>query len=227
MVVGLQHDVMNTLTLDVETDTYNNGNPFDDRNKLVCVAAKESTKQTEAELWIHDTKDYVQGLVEWADLIVGFNFKFDYHWLHNNGVDLSGKRIWDCQAAHYILSHQSAIFPSLNDVLSHYGLPLKLDRIKTEYWDRGITTSDVPWDVLQPYAVGDVDGTYEVFLRQWEEATEAQRTLILLDGMDMHVLREMEYNGILYDKELVQQREQETQQKIWEIMLELEEYLPK
>ena len=86
-------------------------------------------------------------MLEDCDLIVGFNFKFDYHWLHNNGVDLRGKRIWDCQSAHYILTNQSHIFPSLNDVLSHYGLPLKLDIVKTEYWDRGITTSDIPWDI--------------------------------------------------------------------------------
>lgn len=218
---------MNTLVLDVETDIWSNGNAFDDRNKLVCVAYKQRTEVTKAELWGSDSLgEFVQACVDHSALIVGFNFKFDYHWLHNNGIDLSGKRIWDCQAAHYILSHQSAIFPSLNDVLSHYGLPLKLDRIKTEYWDRGITTSDVPWDVLQPYAVGDVDGTYEVFLRQWEEATEAQRALILLDGMDMHALREMEYNGILYDKELVRKREQETDDKIREVTKQLASIYP-
>ena len=216
---------MNVLTLDVETDTYNNGNPFDDRNKLVCCAWKEGTKPTCARQWDHWIEPY-QNMVKASDLIVGFNFKFDYHWLHNNGVDLRGKRIWDCQTAHYILSNQTHIFPSLNDVLSHYGLPLKLDVIKTEYWDRGITTSDVPWDVLQPYAVGDVDGTYEVFTRQWAEATQEQRALILLDGQDMHVLREMEYNGIIYDEELVKTREKETDDKIREITAELSSIYP-
>lgn len=217
---------MKTLVCDIECDIYNSGNPFDDRNKLCCVAIKVDSRETECIKWPPVSLEYLQTHINTCDLLITYNGKFDYHWLHNNGVDLSGKRIWDCQAAHYILSHQSAIFPSLNDVLSHYGLPLKLDRIKTEYWDRGITTSDVPWDVLQPYAVGDVDGTYEVFLRQWEEATEAQRALILLDGMDMHVLREMEYNGILYDKELVQQREQETDDKIREVTKQLASIYP-
>ena len=190
---------MHVLTLDVETDIYNNGNPFDDRNKLVCCSYKTKDNPTEAIKWGDSLfTQWLNAAVNSCELIIGFNFKFDYHWLHNNGVDLRGKRIWDCQAAHYILSNQTHIFPSLNDVLSHYGLPLKLDVIKTEYWDRGITTSDVPWSVLQPYAVGDVDGTYEVFTRQWAEATQEQRALILLDGQDMHVLREMEYNGIIY-----------------------------
>ena len=217
---------MNVLTLDVETDFYNKGNAFDDRNKLVCVASKVRNDPTEAELWDAQVRDNIKYMVADCDLLVGFNFKFDYHWLHNNGVNLSGKRIWDCQTAHYVLTHQQHIFPSLNDVLSHYGLPLKLDVVKTEYWDRGITTSDIPWDVLQPYAVGDVDGTYEVFTRQWEEATPAQRALILLDGQDMHVLREMEFNGILYDKELVRKREHETDDKIRAIEVQLASIYP-
>ena len=218
---------MNVLTLDVETDTWSRGNAFDDRNKLVCCAYKTKDNPTEAERWgdLLFTA-WLNGAVQSCDLVVGFNFKFDYHWLHNNGINLSGKRIWDCQTAHYVLTHQQHIFPSLNDVLSHYGLPLKLDVVKTEYWDRGITTSDIPWDVLQPYAVGDVDGTYEVFKRQWEEASVAQRALILLDGQDMHVLREMEFNGILYDKELVRKREHETDDKIRAIEVQLASIYP-
>jgi len=214
------------LVLDVETDIYNNGNPFDDRNKLVCVAIKEAMDPTEAILWGTDAQHRVQSFVVHSDLLVMFNGKFDYHWLHNQGVDLSGKRIWDCQSAHYILSNQQHIFPSLNDVLSYYDLPLKLDVVKTQYWDRGITTSDIPWDVLQPYAVGDVDGTYEVFTRQWAQATPQQRTLILLDGSDMHVLREMESNGILYDKELCKQRSLETDDKIREVEIQLSAIYP-
>ena len=216
---------MNVLTLDVETDTYNHGNPFDERNKLVCVAQKTYGNPTGAWLW-PSHKDYIQDSINICDLIVGFNFKFDYHWLHNNGVDLSGKRIWDCQAAHYILTNQGHIFPSLNEVLEYYGLPAKLDVVKHEYWDKGITTSSIPWDVLRPYAVGDVEGTYQVFVRQWEQATEHQRALILLDGADLHVLREMEFNGILYDKELCKQRELETNDKIRKIELELSAIYP-
>jgi len=88
---------LNVLTLDVETDTYNKGNPFDDRNKLVCVAYKQSTTPTKAELWGSDSLgEFIQALVDYTNMLVMFNGKFDYHWLHNNGVDLRGNRIWDC-----------------------------------------------------------------------------------------------------------------------------------
>lgn len=141
-----------------------------------------------------------------CDLLVGFNFKFDYHWLHNNGVDLSGKRIWDCQTAHYILTNQTHIFPSLDDVCDYYGLGSKLDVVKTQYWDCGITTSLIPWDTLREYAILDAELTAKVFHKQWAQATEAQRALILCDGDDCHVLREMEANGLYFDQQLCNER---------------------
>jgi len=213
------------LTLDVETDTYNKGNPFDPRNKLCCVALK-AEDQTVALQWDAHARAVTQANVYSADIIVGFNFKFDYHWLHNNGVNLSGKRIWDVQAAHYILTHQTSIFPSLNEVLEFWGFPLKLDVVKVEYWEKGITTSLVPWDTLREYAVGDVDSTYKVFVCQWEQATPAQRALILLDGDDMHVLREMEYNGLKYNHELCIKREREINNRIEAIEKELSAIYP-
>jgi len=201
-----------TLTLDTETEIYNNGNPFDSRNKLVCWSWKQDDHEANAAMW--SIPSAVQSCVDGADMLVGFNFKFDYHWLHNNGVNLAGKRIWDCQAAHYILTSQLCVFPSLNEVCEYYGLSQKLDVVKTEYWEKGITTSLVPQEILLPYAAYDVQLTYRVFQLQWKQATAAQRALILLDGQDTHVLREMESNGILFDAELCLQREKEIDGKI-------------
>lgn len=217
---------MNVLILDTETDTYNHGNPFDDRNKLVCFSLKRDRKPAKAFKWTPDRVGYLQGLIDAADLIVGFNFKFDYHWLHKHGVNLDGKRIWDCQTADYILSHQRNIFPSLDSVLTSYDLASKLDIVKLEYWDQGITTSAIPWVVLRSYATGDADRTERVFRLQWKEATPAQRALILLDGMDLHVLREMEDNGILYNKELCEQRSLELDDKIREAEEKLSQIYP-
>lgn len=217
---------MYALTLDTETDTYNHGNPFDDRNKLVCFSLKEDGKPAKAFKWATPRVEYLQDLIDVADIIVGFNFKFDYHWFNKVGVQLDGKRIWDCQTAAYILSHQRSIFPSLDSVLAHYNLASKLDVVKLEYWDKGITTSDIPWPILRDYAAGDADRTERVFRLQWEEATPAQRALILLDGMDLHVLREMEDNGILYDKELCEQRAIDLDAKIRDAEEKLSQIYP-
>ena len=215
---------MNTLILDTETDIYNHGNPFDKRNKLVCVSYK--VQQEEADALLGLDLEAIQCLVDHANLVVGFNFKFDYHWLHLSSINLSGKRIWDCQTAHYILSHQKDIFPSLDDVCLHYGLGSKLDVVKSEYWDRGITTSLIPWDTLRPYAILDAVLTEQVFLKQWAEATPAQRALILLDGQDCHVLREMEANGIHYDEALCESKSKELDDKVREIKSTLASIYP-
>lgn len=216
---------MKTLTLDTETDIYNKGNPFDNRNKLVCASWKVNNEQAGAEQW-PGIKGFIQDAINACDLLVMFNGKFDYHWLFNNGVSLAGKRIWDCQVAHYILMKQKAIFPSLNDVALHYGLPVKLDVVKTEYWEKDITTSDIPWPILQEYAVYDAELTHQVFLRQWAEATPAQRALILLDGQDCHVLREMEANGILFDEEICEERAIQIDDQIREIEAKLQSTYP-
>lgn len=200
---------MKTLILDTETDIFNKGNPFDDRNSLVCVSYKYLQDEADAERWNEVAQAQVRYYVDTCDLVVGFNFKFDYHWLYNHGITFDGKRIWDCQTAHYILNNQQTPFPSMDSVCDYYGIAGKLDVVKTEYWDRGITTRLVPWSILRPYAIRDAELTHQIFLLQWEQATPKQRALILLDGQDSHVLREMEYNGIPYDAELCETRSKE------------------
>lgn len=215
---------MRPLVLDVETSTWSNGNAFDSRNKLVCYSYA-TLDGFGATRWDSSAQE-VQQKIDIHDLIVGANFKFDYHWLHNHGVNLSNKRIWDVQTAHYVLSHQKHIFPSLNDILVHYNLPVKLDTVKTEYWEKGIQTEDIPWNILRDYASYDAKGTLDCFLKQWEEANQAQRALILLDGQDSHVLREMEDTGLLYNAELCLTRSQEVDEQIQRIQEELRGIYP-
>lgn len=157
---------------------------------------------------------------------MGFNFKFDYHWLRKSNYTLVRKRIWDCQSAHYILSCQRDIFPDLASVCDYYDIAGKLDIVKRDYWDHGITTRDIPWEILKPYLIQDLEATYNVFQRQWKEATPAQRALILLDGDDLHMLQEMEWNGLIYDETLCQQRAQETAAEIERIKSELAAIYP-
>lgn len=214
---------MNIVTIDTETDVYNNGNVFDNRNQLCAIGVKQNDSATNTYQTISPD---IQGYINKADLLVGFNFKFDYHWLRKSGYSLMRKRIWDCQSAHYILTCQRDIFPSLDSVCDHYGIAGKLDIIKRDYWSRGITTRDIPWDVLEPYLVRDIDATYEVFQRQWKEATPAQRALILLDGDDLHMLQEMEWNGLIYDETLCQQRAHETAEQISKLRSELAAIYP-
>jgi DNA polymerase-1 len=139
-----------------------------------------------------------------ADLLVGFNIKFDLHWLRNIGIDFSGKRIWDCQLGEFVLSNQMIKFPALEDAAVRYNLGHKIDVIKNEYWDKGINTQDIPREVLTPYAQQDVLLTEQVYLIQQEQFSDMgehfhKRNLFRLHCQDLLVLQEMEYTGILFD----------------------------
>lgn len=161
---------MKILTLDVETTTSNKGHWADKKNKLVMVGLKWLGQ----EAIIHDkiepfTPGLIQNHLEEADIVNGFNIKFDLHWLANIGVDIRCiKRVWDCQIAEFLLSAQRNPYNSLNDACIKYNIPLKLDVVKTEYWDKGIDTDSIPTDVLQEYLEADLDRTERVFKIQYE-----------------------------------------------------------
>lgn len=168
----------------------------------------------------------LQKLVDEADLIVGFNFKFDYHWLRKWGLRLEHKRLWDCQVSEFVIQRQQNPYPSLNECAETYGLAQKLDVVKTEYWDKGICTSKIPWSVLKPYAVWDAQLTYDVYVAQQEHVSKAQRSLLAVLHADLHVLQEMEKNGITYDEELCVSRGAELDVTIRELRAKLDAFYP-
>ncbi|UOF80630.1 DNA polymerase [Caudoviricetes sp.] len=194
----------NILVLDVETTTSNKGNPFDQTNKCVCVGVK--WKMADGNSWkpviLYDDFSSLQEIINRASLVVGFNIKFDLHWLRKIGIDISNVRVWDCQLAEFILNNQKTPYPSLDDAAIKYGFPKKLDVVKTEYWDKGIDTDKIPKNILSEYLSQDLILTQQVFEKQWEIfKTDKRLPLFKLQCLDLLVLEEMEYNGILFNTE--------------------------
>ena len=195
---------MNVLCLDTETSTFNKGNLYDGRNSLVCCSfAGDSIRSgcvPASRLGI------LQEQLDKSSLIIGFNFKFDLGWLKRGDLQLKGKQIWDVQIAEFILSSQTNRFPSLNDTCLKYGLDTKLDVVKTEYWDKGIDTKDIPWDILSKYAIMDAELTLACYHKQLPQMSDAQRKLCYLMCQDLVVLQEMEETGLLFDEALCIER---------------------
>lgn len=197
---------MRVLVYDVETTTIDNGNPFRKENK-VCTAgflSDEYSAIVDVEYSGLPPGDSIYAWKDWFkdyNLLVGFNLKFDIHWARRYGIEWTG-RVWDCQLVHFILTNQQYPFPSLNDVCTYYGLPLKLDVVKTEYWEKGLDTTDVPYDILCEYLTMDLELTKKVYELQKKEVEErGLNKLVSLANQDLLVLEEMEWNGMLYDKE--------------------------
>lgn len=199
---------MRELILDVETTISNKGNPFDESNKL-CYVGCLTTSNSNLFNIEYDASSYgnqlsdIQSMVNDCETLVGFNIKFDLHWIRRYGITFNTKRIWDCQLVHFILTGQTASYPSLNGVAAYYNLGTKLDVVSTEYWKNGIDTPDIPEDILTEYLQGDLDLTYQVYLKQREELDRASpqlRRLVSLHNQDLLVLEEMEYNGLVFDE---------------------------
>jgi DNA polymerase I-like protein with 3'-5' exonuclease and polymerase domains len=214
------------VAFDVETTTHNKGNPYDSRNSLVCWSYYTSSDDGRA---VHHSEPGSNGLVsqlfDGASLILGFNLKFDLHWARKLGITYNPKKIWDVQIAEFILSNQTQRFPSLEETAQKYGLGGKEDVVKTQYWDKGIDTADIPWEILSSYAALDTKLTYQCYVEQLKRMTPKQIRLCQLQCQDLAILQEMEENGLPFDEELCRQKSIETEKRIEEIKLELEKYL--
>jgi DNA polymerase I-like protein with 3'-5' exonuclease and polymerase domains len=190
------------LTLDLETSTHNIGNPFDTRNFIVSAHIKCADKPVTAHFY--DDPDFTTVLRDncaLASLLVGVNCKFDLSHLKRKEITLpDGCRVWDCMLAEFILSGQTSPFASLNQLAEKYGLGQKQNLV-AEFWDKGFSTEDIPRDVVAEYGNHDVDLSYAVYLKQQTDPRMSPELhkLILLDGLDLLVLLDMECNGFKYD----------------------------
>lgn len=192
------------VVIDAETTTYNKGHPFDPRNKLVSYAFKDSSESSVSFVYFSDPT-FNRGLsilTNESSVLVGFNFKFDLHWMSSLEGHPSGIKnpIWDCQLAEHIYTGQKAQYISLDECLLRYGLETKKDLVK-EYWDNGVQTDEIPVAILEEYNCWDVIQTEKLFLVQQELLSDKQKALVYLLGEDLKVLASIERAGLLFDAE--------------------------
>lgn len=222
---------MNLLTLDCETSIVHEGNPFSKDGKLCLVGIhdKDGYKDYDIEYTDSPYGDHLKEIkarIEAADLIIGFNLKFDLHWIQRYVPDLSVPDVFDCQLAAFILSRQTRAYPSLDESAADCDLPRKLDVVRTEYWDNGIDTPQIPDYVVKPYLRHDVWLTRKVYDRYVEQLTRKQKLLLKLQCKDLLVLAEMERNGMLYNMKEATRLGIETDEKLQKVDARLLELFP-
>jgi DNA polymerase I-like protein with 3'-5' exonuclease and polymerase domains len=228
MLLNVQRQEKNLkVTIDVETSTYNKGHPFDPRNKLVSYAYKPVGNPSRFRYF--SDPDFITDLrnnVESATELVGFSFKFDLHWSQRVGVRVPADcRIWDCALAEFVISGQTARFISLNEALESYGEPRKPDLV-AEYWACGISTEDIPLDILEEYNLYDTDGTYALYCHQQSIMDDKQKRLVYLMGEDLKALQHAEYAGVKWNKQKATERQSDLEGSIEKLEESLKTYLP-
>jgi DNA polymerase I len=200
------------LIFDVEATgaQRNHAHPYDHRNVMCNIGVRIDGKNTIYKIQ-YDDDPYGEALEELKKLfskssvVVGFNLKYDLHWLNRYGIFLPDNcRVFDCQLAYYILDYQQTPYPSLNGVAEKFGLESKLDVVKLEYWDKGLDTNQVPYEVLCEYLEQDLVVTEQVYHRVKENlnnASDSMRKLVSLAQQDLVVLQDIEKNGLLLHTE--------------------------
>ena len=181
------------VAIDVETTTFENGSPFSPKNRMVTVSLKNN-KIHEIYKVDENTLDIIRKTLAQYNHLVGFNIKFDLHWLKRYNLLPEEFTVHDAQLHYYIESGQTKQFPSLNEVAAEFNLPVKPDKI-AEYWDSGVDTPDIPWEELKEYALHDTYVTWEIYKQQ--EVKPIHR----MNFLDLLVLQEMEWNGLHFDRE--------------------------
>ena len=193
---------MRTLVFDVETTTFQKGNPHARRNKMVVLGARFNGENfilwTETPDERKHALDTLVGLARQADRIIGHNLKFDIKWIRRwLGFEFPLELdVWDTGIAHYIATRQRVTYPSLEEVCGFHGVPGKLDVVRLEYWDKGIDTDAIPREVLGGYLSGDLEATARVYDKQVNSRFDR---LVRQSSFDARVLAEMEWNGLHYN----------------------------
>ena len=217
---------MTPLILDVETTIFQKGHAFAARNKLCYVG----TYSEGSSVFVGTPTilpDIGRQIVS-ASEVVGFNIKFDLHWLRREGIGIGNRRVWDCQYAHFLLSGQREKYPSLDGVLNHYGLPPKMHVVEEEYWSKGIDTPNIPPEIMLEYLATDLERTYQVYVKQKEDFGKNPRlySLFRLACADLLVLAEMEYNGLILDLDETLKKKLETIESLKKIEEQLNQLYP-
>lgn len=210
----------NYLILDVETTTHGKGDWANKDNRLCLVGLQDAYGSLicDVEYTIHpynEVLEQIQSEISNHDIIVGFNLKFDLHWLRNYGIDFSKKELYDIQNAEFIFSGQQWVYPDLNGTSQRYGLGSKIDTIATEYWEKGIDTPDIPYEELSEYLKQDLVLTERAYqIHQKLTIPDTTRELIKLVNEDLHVIIDMEHNGICYDERMAEEERKLYQQEL-------------
>lgn len=148
----------------------------------------------------------IQNMVDWSDLIVGQNLKYDIKALTHYGVNFDHVKIWDTMLAEYILSGMDSRNRKygLNALSGWYKLEGKGeagDKVRA-YWDNRVETADIPVDILSEYQINDCIIPIRIYEKQIEIAKkEGILANIELQNEWLLCLMEMEYNGMGFDKE--------------------------
>ena len=161
------------LTLDVEnTVTKRDGkmhlDPFEPENSLVMVGVLTDQGQCLTFPFDHadrpNQEDYygrVQQLLDDTTILICHNAAYDLLWLWESGFKYDGP-VFDTMLAEYVLQRGQKEPLSLEACAERYNLDTKKQDTLKEYFAKGYSTRDIPYNELTEYLVADLEATQQL-----------------------------------------------------------------
>jgi DNA polymerase I-like protein with 3'-5' exonuclease and polymerase domains len=106
-----------------------------------------------------------QAALNFADVLVGHNIKFDLTWIKECGFTYEG-HIYDTMVAEYILARARRWPLGLAGLAKKYNVTQKETDLVAPYLKEGKTFYDIPWEIIEEYGRADVKATEEIALKQ-------------------------------------------------------------
>lgn len=218
---------INVLVADLETTVHRrthykgdtDNSPYHPNNRIVSghwrmvTVYPNGTKvigEAKRSIFFHreqevpDDPKGLQDALDWADIFVAHNAKFDLMWLLEAGFKFSG-RVWCTMIGEYVLARGTWVPISLKETAIRRKVTHKKDDLVSELFHSGVGFEEIALSIVIDYADTDVLACAEIFEQQWDyyysPASRNLINIIILMNEMLEFLVEIERNGIAIDRE--------------------------
>ena len=161
------------LTLDVENTVTNRDgkmhlDPFEPENSLTMVGVLTDQGQEDIITFDHSEREHtyhghnlLQKWLDQATVIIAHNAPYDLMWLWESGFKYDGP-VFDTMLAEYVLQRGIKEPLSLEACAERYELETKKQDTLKEYFKKGYSTRDIPYNELSEYLSADLHATQQL-----------------------------------------------------------------
>ena len=226
--------------LDVEnTTTKRDGklhlDPFESDNTLTMIGYSNADTGDAPSISVFDhcehqpdTKDAVQSTLDKTTLLIMHNAQHDLQWLWSCGFKYDGD-IYDTMLAEYVLARGLKRKLSLKDCAERYHLTYKKEDTLKEYFNKGYSTREIPFDELCSYLNADIRVTRALFnkleYKYKDEENKSLNKVLRITNDVCKTLTRIYMNGVKIDKDALDAVQYEFENERSEIKQRLEAYV--
>ena len=216
------------LTLDVEnTTTKRNGklhlDPFEPDNSLVMVGLLTDSGDEAIVSFDHsecsppDVQSHllVQSYLDKATIIIAHNAAYDLLWLWESGFKYDGP-VFDTMLGEYVLQRGQKEPLSLEACADRSLLDTRKQDTLKEYFAKGYSTRDIPYDLLASYLSHDLHATQELsdkLMRKLMTDSSSLMDTVTLTNQVCVTLARIYQRGFKVDMEVLEEVRQEFEQE--------------